>query len=486
MKKINLYIFILSAFAFISCEDLSNDVNVEYTENPTSAELATFNAANTFFQNWYQTVNNYSGPGLMLTTMADAGTCSWGNQGMRDMSSEPRVAWNNDPTYGNRGASTPYFNSLYNNINDINALMAKILTGDDPNDSDPRRTESLTRFAQAATIGYVALVYDQVWLKDETGALNDGNSVGHMEALAFCLDKIDKAIAIANSNSFTLTSEFVNGTTLTNTQWSQFLNTFAARLMVNMPRNKTQKDALDWGRILNYTKNGLSYDLNVTSDNYTTWYNEWVVYQIYPGWGRVDMRIINMLDPNTTDYFTDAGGLLPESTSADSRLASDFEYLTAQDFIAARGIYHYSSYRHSRYDAPYHGSAWTGAAPEMLKAENDLYKAEAQLRTVSVEAAINTLNASTRVTRGNLAPLASTTTRPDVEKAIHYERMVELFNTGLGLAFFEMRGNDLLQKGTPLHLPIPGEVLLSGGFEIYTFGGTDGVAGEDYSNGGWR
>ena len=56
----------------------------------------------------------------------------------------------------------------------------------------------------------------------------------------------------------------------------------------------------------------------------------------------------------------------------------------------------------------------------------------------------------------------------------------------MGLQFFEMRGKDLLQAGTPLHFPVPGDVLQSGNMEIYTFGGTTGVAGEDYSTGGWR
>lgn len=485
MKKINLYIMLAFTFVFASCEDLSTDVGVDYTQNPTAGELANYQSASAFFQNWYNIVNGYNGPGLALVGMADAGTCSWGNVGMRDTSSEPRVAWNNETTYGNAAATASYFNALYNNINDANNLMIKITTdGDDLNDPSPKRTESLTRFAQAAYLGSVALVFDQVWLKDETGPLNDGQSVTPMEALDFCLEKLDLAIAIADNNSFEITTDFVNGLTLTSTQWSQFLNSFAARLMVNMPRNATQKAAIDWSKVLAYSNKGLTYDFNVTSDSWTTWYTEWVYYQIYPGWGRTDMRVINMLDPNTPDYFTEASGVYPESSSDDSRLASDFQYLTSQDFIASRGVYHYSTYRHSRYDAQAHGSNWTGATPEMLKAENDLYKAEAQLRTGDLAGAAATINAGSRSLRGNLPAIGATAT--EIEDAIHYERIIELMNSGMGLAFFEMRGKDLLQAGTPLHFPVPGEVLLAGGFEIYTFGGTTGVAGEDYSTGGWR
>ena len=485
MKKTKLYIILVFTIVFSNCEDLSTDVAVDYTENPTSAELATYGAANTFFQNWYNTVNAYSGPGLALAGMADAGTCSWGNVGMRDTSSEPRVEWNNETTYANAEATTDYFNSLYNNINDINALMAKIIAeGDSPDDPSPRRTESITRFSQAAAMGYVALVFDKVWLKDESGPLNEGEAVSPEEALTYCLEKLDLAIAIAENNSFEITSTFISGQTLTSAQWAQFLNTFAARLMVNMPRNAAQRAAVDWAKVLAYTNKGLSYDLNIASDGWTTWATEWVYYQIYPGWGRTDMRVINMLDPNTPDYFEETSGVYPESSSNDSRLASDFEYLTSQDFIASRGVYHYSNYRHSRYDAQAHGSNWVGSTPEMLKAENDLYKAEAQLRTNDLAGAATTINAGSRSLRGNLPVISATAS--EIEDAIHYERIIELMNSGMGLQFFEMRGKDLLQAGTPLHFPVPGEVLQSGNLEIYTFGGTTGVAGEDYSTGGWR
>ena len=53
-------------------------------------------------------------------------------------------------------------------------------------------------------------------------------------------------------------------------------------------------------------------------------------------------------------------------------------------------------------------------------------------------------------------------------------------------SFFEMRKQNLLLSGTILHFPIPGSILATAGIEYYTFGGSTGVAGTDYSNGGWR
>ena len=73
----------------------------------------------------------------------------------------------------------------------------------------------------------------------------------------------------------------------------------------------------------------------------------------------------------------------------------------------------------------------------------------------------------------------------EVLDAIFYERDVELIMIGMGTAFFDMRRRDMLQKGTPLHLPVPGaelEVLM---IPNYTFGGEDHADGINTSDGGW-
>ena len=485
MKKYNLLLlFIGFGFIFTSCEDLSTNLDTQFAEDPTPAETVSENTAKNIFRGWYNTVNAYEGPGLAMTTMADMGTCSWGNQGMRDMSSEPRIAWNNSTSYGYRSVTQTFFNSIYALLSDSNNLLAKLANEGPTVYENPKRVEALARFGQAAYIGYIGLVFDRVWLTDEDGARNNGESVSPMVALDYSLEQIDKAIQIAENNTFDVDSEFINGVTLTSAQFAQFLNTFAARLMVNMARNSAQRDATDWQRVLNYANKGLTYDLSVVSDGWTTWYSEWIYYQIYPGWGRVDMRVINLMVPSTIDHWTSSNGTLAQLNSADSRLTSDMQYQSSQWFIPSRGLYHYSNYRHSRYDGAAHGSNWTGAMTEMLQAENELYKAEAQMRLGNLAAAAATINASSRVLRGGLAPVAANAS--DIADAIHYERSVELMNTGMGLGFFEMRRENLLQVGTPLHFPIPGSALEAAGIENYTFGGTTGVAGEDYSTGGWR
>ncbi|MBK6979272.1 MAG: hypothetical protein IPH28_21080 [Cytophagaceae bacterium] len=60
--------------------------------------------------------------------------------------------------------------------------------------------------------------------------------------------------------------------------------------------------------------------------------------------------------------------------------------------------------------------------------------------------------------------------------------------TGVGLQFFEMRKLNLLQKGTPLHLPLPAKTLETFGESLpyYTYGTEAKADGINTSNGGWR
>src|SRR5690606_38705256 len=324
---------------------------------------------------------------------------------------------------------------------------------------------------QGAALGNLALVFDRVFASDETGTLNEGEPLQFQQAVELSLSKLDLAIEAANEGDFTVSNNIVYGKTLSNTEWSQFLNTYAARVLVMSARNADQRANLDWNRVLEYTQNGLTYDFAVGQDGWDQWWPDHIIYSIYPGWGRVDMRIINMMDPSTTAHWPDNVNTFPASSSEDDRLATDFEYLASQAFAPDRGYYHFSTYRHSRY----HDILTSGYVTdlyEMLKAENDLYMAEAHLYLGNLTEAAAIINSGTRVTRGGLAPVAADAEA--IADAIHYERMIELMNTGMGLGFFEMRGTDNLQAGTPLHFPVPGSALNAAGLPNYTFGGAIG------------
>jgi hypothetical protein len=189
------------------------------------------------------------------------------------------------------------------------------------------------------------------------------------------------------------------------------------------------------------------------------------------------------------DYFP-ASGLIQDlpnngvASSDDSRLTSDFEYQSVCYFRPERGYYHFSCYRYSRLDD--YIATWTEPMPEMYKAENDLMVAEAELMLGNKESAIDILNGGTRISRGNLSPVQYNSTDQQVLEAIDYERTIELFLCSCGLPFFDMRRKDLLQKGTPLHFPIPGEQLRIMLMPYYSIGGVKNADGINTSYGGWN
>jgi hypothetical protein len=198
------------------------------------------------------------------------------------------------------------------------------------------------------------------------------------------------------------------------------------------------------------------------------------------------MYVANMMEPSLPQHWDDSPAFPHPAkpvSPLDSRLETDFQYLASNDFLPARGYYHYSCYRFSRYDDIY--VAIVGPKATVMKEENDLLKAEARAYTGDLAGAADIINAGTRVTRGNLPPVAANLA--DIIDAIHHERHVELYTTGGGLQYFEMRKLNLLQKGTPLHLPVPGQILqLFGLNQFYTFGTTANADGANTSNAGWR
>ncbi|WP_318343015.1 RagB/SusD family nutrient uptake outer membrane protein [Flagellimonas baculiformis] len=484
MKTNKIFVYLSFIALLIGCDDFDSNLDVANPENPNDDILATDpialeSTAGTLINNWFQASHSTESPAFAMATMADVLTCSWGNFGMRDTSSEPRVAFNNESSYGNAALNENFFNSMYSILSDSNTIMLAV--NNDIEFENPEAVAAIAKFAQAIVIGTLAMTYDKVWLSDENGVVNEGVPVDYMEAMNFAIGKLDEAIALSSGSSFTLPESWVPGMTISNSYLTSLMNSFGARMLTMNSRNSTERDATNWTKVLEYANNGITSDFEPLADD-VVWYDLYKTYAVYPGWGRVDLYVINLMDPSTPSYWPANATVLPESTSDDARLTTDFEYLSSQDFNAARGTYHYSSYRYSRYDD--YITLWTTPMPEFVVSENDMYKAEALLRLGQYDEAADVINAGTRTTRGGLPDIG--TSPEEIADAIHYERLVEFPFTGYGLNFFEMRKENLLQEGTMLHFPVPGTALAAIPAEYYTFGGTTGVAGQDYSTGGWR
>lgn len=472
----------LCATMLFSCSTLETDLYVENLEAPNdnilaSDPVALEASAQGLYNSWFLTTNSYNGPALALSVMSDVNSCSWGNAGMRDLSEEPRIPFNNTSGYGNN-VTRSYFDGLYSNLSDANTIVFASNNG--VKFSDNVMVVTVAKFTQALAIGYNALLFDRVWLSDENGPVNDGVPVDHKVAMEFALSKLDEAIALSKTKSFTVPANYFS-VAMTNTELTALMNSYGARMLSMNPRTKAEKASIDWGRVKSYALAGVKTDYNTMNDN-INWADNLVLYATIPVWGRIDNRVLNLMDPNHPKKWTDASVTqYPPLTTADKRITTDFAYLSSQNFRPERGIYHYSNYRYSRYNG--YINSRTDPTPEVTVSENDLYLAEAELMLGNVAAAATIVNTGTRKTRGGLPNVSATAS--EIDKAIHYERMIEIPFSAMGLTFWDMRGRDMLQSGTLLHFPIPGAALESIPEEYYTYGGSEGDPGKDISSGGW-
>ena len=489
-RNIYLLIGLLLVFAFNACEDLE----VENTNQPTFAETNDPSQVNGvvggLFNGLQVSSHTFNEPLLAWFNAADVGTCSWGNFGMRDISSEPRVVYNNTPSYPNRVGVENYYIRLYSYLSNANDALLAIKNDVDGEVEEVERAKAVAMYAQAYCLGHIGMFYDQGFIVTDNTDLTLPNApVKYDIVIDSAVAILDKAIAICEANTFTIPQDWLpTNETYTNVELGRLANTLAARLLTYKSRNAAQDLANDWTKILGYASEGIQFDYSpIMNDN--DWYDYYRWYQIRVGWGRIDMRVINMMDPNMDPWFPATGGIaaLPnngEATSDDARLNLYFQYMSAQDFLAERGIYHYSTYRLKRYDT--YRDTRIGALPCIMKWENDMIKAEALARTGNVIGAAAILNSATgpRKAVGGLADVNANL--DDVLEAIYYEKTIECMLTTEVTELYDMRRRDMLQAGTPLHLPIPAQQLEVLEIPFYSFGGTTGIAGEDYSTGGWE
>jgi hypothetical protein len=498
MKKL----YIISTFAtiamlFQSCSkgdlDIPNLNNPDFSKvyaNGTNLEATASSLYNTLYMESHAT----GGVQPMLAVAADNSTCSWGNYGMQDMSSEPRnVAWTNTAAYAYNTNTNDYFEGQYGAINpaaDIIKAMdggIKIANGT----GDPR-AKAFARFVMGVGYGNLALVFDRSYVVDEAKTAEGklSGAVPYTEVATAALSYLDEAITIAKANTFSIPSTWL-GTpaNMSNVDFVKLCSTSAARIMAYMPRSKTQLAAVDWAKVKAYADAGITSDFSIALDNNLWRYGTASTLGAgEAGWGLTDMYVVNMMDPAQPAHWDNSASFPYPGQSTnplDRRLITDHTYVKSNGFQVARGYYHFSAYRNTRYDALF-ASTRVGLHPEIMKEENDLIRAEARAYTADLPGAAAIVNAGTHTTRGQLAPVAPI--QAAIVAAIHKERCIELFLTGANLAFYEMRKLDLLQKGTPLHLPLPAKLLetMAEPAPYYTFGTEARADGTGTSNGGWR
>ena len=494
MKNRMLTIAIAGMVTLASCADLTvENLNNPDTERALSSVSDLTTLAESLYKSWYIDTHTYNGMYAATAVLADAASCSWGNFGMREMGTEPRPAFDNSPNYSYRNVNAQPFRTMYS----INSSASDVIKAiKDPNidfGADAARVEALARFAQGITMGQIALTFDRGYIVDENSegeALTNPTAVSYGDLMDHAINKLVEAATIAKANSFTVSEAVINTPGgLDNEGFAKLAHSFAARFIANEGRTEAERAATDWNAVITHVSNGITSDFNINNDQWETgfWYNEHYIYLVYPGWARVDMRVINMMDdsypshnPDGLDFPAPDSARIFDNAEVDDRLWTDYTHLSSNNFRPERGLYFYSSFRYTRHNE-YIGP-WSAIMQEISMSEMHMYHAEALAQNGNLAGAAAILNdpAGARKVRGGLPDVAADAAA--IHAAIHHERMVESFLDGVGNEWFDMRGRDMLQAGSPLHWPIPAEILETLGVTIpfYTYGGSS----EPVGNGG--
>ena len=497
MKIIALIIGFL--FTVVSCSDLEVINEMEPDSSRAFDEVSDYmKVAEGTFKILNNTLHEYSSLASPMAIMADYHTSSWGNA--RDYGYEPRFLiseYYNSPEYAYSYQINDQWNGSYQVINLANLVLKWIYDYQPAELEESQRAlmESFCLFTSGLAHGYLGLVFDQAVIVEYNSGQGINLPVEWDSVVEKSLELLDKAIEVAESESFTVPGEWLAGNDMSNIELSQLINSYAARILLSSSRTQIQNAAIDWQRVLQYAQNGMVDDFAPELGDTYDWIDLYWVYGTYYGWSRVDMRIVNLMDHDYPSHWPrdntswntptgqDPGPAIPE----DARLLTDFQYLESNNYPPSRGYYNFSHYRHSRYDY-LRNEVWYGKGrkPYFLAWELRLIEAEALLRTGNVSGAVAILNdpAGPRKVRGGLPDIDPAV--DDVLRLILDEKDIECYNTGAGVPYFDMRRTDRLQPGTWLHFPIPAKELIMLNLPVYTiYTLSDGINGSAGDWTGW-
>jgi|Deesub1362B_J571_1020462.scaffolds.fasta_scaffold04913_1 hypothetical protein len=506
-KKIIFLGLILLSFGILYLTGCAPDLSVtnwnapdkdRALANPNDVEKLAGGA----FRQWWLSQTNYYSCAWALSTMADEITSSWGNAGMKDLSSEPRKAYDNTSSYGYRYVNYNPWRYNYRALSAVNDVLGQINKGMKIIVDGEDHTVMVTawcKFIQGIALGFIAQVFDKAFVVDETVNLETETPepVDYMQVHQAAMQKFQDALEICNNNTFTIPEEWWPGNQFTNEDLARLIHSFMARYMADIGRSPDERDAADWAAIRAHAEQGITSDFGVDNDgNY--WWSYLHGLLSNKTWARTDYKLIGSADTsgayeqwlatpvqNRNEFLIHTDD--QRITGGDPKTPGKyFKYYGPSAFRPNRGTYHFSYYHHTRYLDYYH-NGYVGWAYVMSVAEMDFLIAEAALRLGDVQTAIDIIN-KYRVTNGGLPPVDATLPvgTPQDERdgqpykgglgnslwaVLKYEKGVETIQYQCGVAWADRRGWGTLVPGTLIHFPIPGQELEILQMPYYTLGG---------------
>ena len=512
---------------WIGCEDLV----VENTNSPDKSQVLAdpndvVNLIGSSFLDFWR-ANVWPNGQMPLTAMADEYSYSWANFAGRHLSSEPRVAFDNSPTFAYADAMKEPWDNNYLAISNTSDALS-IINQDESAFEEAAKLKAFARFIQGLCHGYIALRYDQGFTVDENSDLTTLELKPYPEVMEFALEKLEEAIAIANSNSFTIPAEddWIFGLTVTNEDLTRLAHSFMARFIASVGRRPAERASVNWALVIQHAERGITEDwAPIGNDSGEL---EWDPTKAWGqegrSWSRADYRTIGPADKSggfrnwlnqpvedrsVFDIYTSDRRIVGPEDGMETIVAgeqrdragahtagtvltyprnsgTDFEYWGVPGpFPPSRGTYHYSSHTHKRYRA-YLDNGNNGPMVQFKVTELDMLIAEGLLRTGGSTDRVAELINKTRVERGQLNPASGSDAvgSPDDDQSpmddaglwakLKHEKNIECYLAASGRAYFDKRGWGDLVPGSPLHFAVPGGELEVLQIPIYTFGGPGG------------
>lgn len=492
MRKLYIFLTII-LIGITSCDETFKDLEVPNYNNPNQDQV--YDNVEDFpsllrgaYRTWWNH-NIGTNPNFALAPASETMTTGYGSWGSSPYYAVPRETVPNEdgdpvlfPTCGGWFGYHQAIPTVNNIIKKLELEGEEVVVGEDD------YTNSVLAnayFLQGALYGHLALLYDKAFLITEETDINefDFEFSDYNTIMEFAIARIEKAIEICEENEFTDPNQMMPGIQFNNVSLAKFANSYAARLLAYNARTADETKDVDWQAVLNYAENGITEDFIV--DMESGWQGKAIERDEFSyldvtiwGWTRVHQRIINMMAPEdaAAEYPWPQGeSFLGEvENSPDNRFEEYFTYAESIPWVgsaSSKGYHILSHYNFSRFTEMYDWG--TGNYMFFSKAENDLLKAEALIRTGGDQGEAATLINNTRVDKGGLEEASSGDT--DLMEKLYYERFVETLMTYPLVPYYDRRRTDVdgmnLRPGTVRHLPVPHHELILHGYENYTFGG---------------
>jgi hypothetical protein len=460
------------------------------------------------FQTWWE-ITQGRAPGRMLAQASDTHSSSAANYGAWDAGYLPRKAVVNLPGY-----QWGYpIEDPWNLLNRANAAvrdgLVMIQNGLQigTNGADTPRLRAFGKFMLGLSHGYLALLYDQGWIVDETvdtqARVAARDMRPHTEMMAAARAYFAEARQLATQNNFTIPAGWMGNRTYTSQDLIRITRSYEARYLAAVARTKEQRAAVNWNDVLTLIQTGVTADFGVQMDGPNgLWSKNAGLKAASSLNGGVNLRLLGPADqsgawrrweatePRERQWFfieTDDRRIHAEGNKELSGTLFQTQKINNQTVVqndASRGLW---------YQTPYSTFAWRslaetniGFAPDLTVEEMDFLRAEAYIRLNRAAEALPIIN-KTRTENGKLPAATLTGVSGDrcvprtitgacgtLMDALIYEKRLETLWLSAGLDYFDARGFGILVPGTFIHLPVPAVELTSLQIPAYTFGGEAG------------